>query len=53
VKEETVKCEFCKTDVSAGTCKFANYKTVIDGKEYVFCCAICAKQSKKRNVNKR
>jgi YHS domain-containing protein len=46
MKPKIVQCEYCKTDVSSEPCKLANAKTVIDGKEYVFCCSICAQKSR-------
>jgi len=39
-----VQCEFCKTEIPLETCELATYRTVIDGKEYVFCCAKCAQR---------
>lgn len=39
-----VQCEFCKTKIPLETCELATYRTVIDSKEYVFCCAKCAQR---------
>jgi|MudIll2142460700_1097286.scaffolds.fasta_scaffold1557157_2 YHS domain-containing protein len=51
MKPKVVQCEYCKTDVSSEPCKLASIKTVIDGKEYVFCCLSCAQQSKESMTN--
>ncbi|NWG11364.1 hypothetical protein HXY33_06440 [Candidatus Bathyarchaeota archaeon] len=51
MSSEFVRCEFCKAEIPTESCQLATYRTVIDGKEYVFCCAHCAqryKQKKKR-----
>jgi len=51
MKEQFVKCEFCKAEIPQETCKLASHRTVINGKEYVFCCAKCAEryeQTKKK-----
>ncbi|MEM4703505.1 MAG: hypothetical protein QXJ02_00325 [Candidatus Bathyarchaeia archaeon] len=48
MKPQLVRCEFCKTEIPAETCKLAAYTTVIDGKEYTFCCASCAKRYKQK-----
>ncbi len=37
-----MKCSKC--DLEVEECVFATYKKVIDGKEYVFCCAKCAER---------
>jgi YHS domain-containing protein len=44
MKKEFVKCDFCSAEVSAEQCQLANLRTVIDGKEYVFCCTPCAQK---------
>ena len=38
----TAVCKTCGSEVEE--CVFANYKTTIDGKEYLFCCKICAER---------
>ena len=38
MKKEFIQCEFCKTEIPSEACKLAAYSTVIDGKEYLFCC---------------
>ena len=50
MNSEFVRCEFCKAEVPQEACKLAAHHTVIDGKEYVFCCAKCAQkyQQKKK-----
>jgi YHS domain-containing protein len=52
MKKEFVQCEFCKVEIPSGTCQLASYSTVIDGKEYVFCCKSCAEryQQKKKKA---
>ena len=32
-----IKCSLCDVDID-DVCKFAVYKKVIDGEEYLFCC---------------
>lgn len=48
MKTKNVKCGFCEKDISPEQCKLANYKTVIDGKEYFFCCSICSQKGKQK-----
>jgi YHS domain-containing protein len=50
MKPKFVQCEFCKKEITLDACELATYQTVIDGKEYVFCCKICAQryQQKKK-----
>jgi len=52
MNEEFVKCDYCKMAMPTEACKLAAYRTVIDGKEYLFCCQSCAqkyvKKQKKR-----
>jgi YHS domain-containing protein len=43
-KIESVKCQYCNTEISAEPCELAAYSTVIDGKKYAFCCKTCAKE---------
>ena len=38
----TAVCEICGSKVEE--CVFANYKTIIDGQEYLFCCKMCAER---------
>lgn len=44
MKQEFIQCDYCKSKVSLERCEFATHKTVIDGKEHVFCCAQCAQR---------
>ena len=44
MKEQFVRCEYCKAEVPAETCKLAGHRRVIGGKDYVFCCASCAQR---------
>jgi len=48
---EFIQCELCKAKIPLDSCKFATYRTVIDGKEYIFCCEKCAQryQQKKKD----
>jgi len=48
MKTEFVRCESCKAEIPTETCKLAAYRTVIDGKEYLFCCIKCAEQYKQK-----
>jgi YHS domain-containing protein len=53
MKPEFVRCEFCKVEIPSEECKLAAYQTVIEGKEYIFCCAQCAeryRQGKKKKT---
>ena len=42
MKSKSLKCNFCSSVVPSETCELAAYSTVIDGKEYTFCCKTCA-----------
>jgi YHS domain-containing protein len=51
MKSKFVRCQFCKTEIASEECKLAAYRTVIEGKEYTFCCAQCTQgyaQKKKK-----
>jgi YHS domain-containing protein len=51
MKPQFVQCEFCKAEIQQEACKLASHRKVIEGKEYVFCCAKCAErygQTKKK-----
>jgi YHS domain-containing protein len=54
MKPEFVKCDYCKAEIPLEQCEMATYRMMIDGKEYVFCCASCAKryQTKKKSPKK-
>jgi len=45
---EFVRCEFCKSKIPSETCKLAAYSTVIEGKQYLFCCEQCAERYKEK-----
>ncbi|MBA7646759.1 hypothetical protein ES703_54525 [subsurface metagenome] len=46
---EFIQCELCKAKIPSGSiCELATYRTVINGKEYVFCCAKCAERYQKK-----
>lgn len=44
MKKEFIRCEFCQTRIPLEACQLAAYHTVIDDKEYVFCCKKCAER---------
>lgn len=52
MKTEFVRCEFCKIEIPSGTCKLAAHHAVVDGKEYLFCCAKCAERYKQKRKSK-
>jgi len=43
-----MKCKMCETEIPTETCVFAQYKRTIKGKQYVFCCKMCADEFEKR-----
>lgn len=43
-----IQCELCKKGIPLESCELATYCTVIEGKEYVFCCETCAKSYRKK-----
>jgi YHS domain-containing protein len=47
---EFIRCELCKAEIASETCKLAVYNTKINGKEYTFCCAQCAKRYKQKKA---
>ncbi len=44
MKTEFVKCEWCNEDIASEKCELATYSTIINGKEYSFCCKTSAKE---------
>jgi len=46
MKPEFIKCENCKIEIPTETCQLAAYRTIIEGKEYLFCCIKCAERYK-------
>ena len=44
MKSKFIKCDCCSADMLSEKCELAAYRTVIDGKEYLFCCKNCAKE---------
>jgi YHS domain-containing protein len=48
-----IQCDYCKARVPLEQCEFAVHSTVVDGNEYVFCCAQCAKQFKAKKKKKK
>lgn len=53
MKEEFVQCGSCKAKIPLERCEFATYRTVVEGKEYVFCCAQCAQQFQMKKKKKK
>jgi YHS domain-containing protein len=53
VKPEFVKCEYCKAEIPLERCEMATYRTMIDGKEYVFCCTQCATRYQQKKKKKK
>jgi len=44
-----VKCKSCGAKIAEDErCKLANYKRTIDGEQFIFCCAKCADEYKKK-----
>jgi len=43
-----IQCELCKKEIPLESCELATYRTVIDDKEYVFCCETCAKSYRRK-----
>jgi len=48
MKKEFIRCEFCKIEIPLEICPLAAYQTLIDGKEYVFCCEKCAQRHQQK-----
>jgi len=48
MKKEFIRCEFCSIPIPLETCQLAAYRTIIDGKEYIFCCQKCAERYQQR-----
>jgi YHS domain-containing protein len=52
MKPTFIRCEFCKAEITSEACKLAAHRTVIEGREYVFCCAKCADRYEQRQKKK-
>ncbi|MDH7564395.1 MAG: hypothetical protein QHH24_05925 [Candidatus Bathyarchaeota archaeon] len=52
MKPKFVRCEFCKAEIQSDACKLAAYKTMIERKEYVFCCVKCAERYRQKEKAK-
>ena len=48
MKARCIQCELRKREIPLESCELATYRTVIDGKEYVFCCETCAKSYRRK-----
>jgi YHS domain-containing protein len=44
MKPKFVRCGYCKAEIPEETCKLASHRRIIDGREYLFCCAKCAER---------
>jgi len=53
VKPKFIRCEICKAEIPADICEFAVYRAVIDGEEYVFCCAQLYKRYREKKKNEK
>lgn len=51
MKTKFVKCEFCNVEIP-DVCQLATLRTVIDGKDYFFCCTKCAQQYREKKERK-
>ncbi|MEM2106762.1 MAG: transcriptional regulator [Candidatus Bathyarchaeia archaeon] len=38
------RCKLCNLPIQDGPCQLAAYKRTINGKEYCFCCLVCAER---------
>ncbi len=50
MSSKLVRCEFCKDEKGAETCELATHRTVIEGKEYLFCCAKRAERYQRKKL---
>lgn len=50
---EFVRCDYCRAEVPSAGCQLAAYSTVIEGKQYIFCCQQCAERYKKGKTRKK
>jgi YHS domain-containing protein len=48
MKARFIQCELCKKEIPLESCELATYCTVIEGKEYVFCCEACARSYREK-----
>jgi hypothetical protein len=48
MESEFIQCDFCKKETLVDSCELATHHTVIEGKEYTFCCKACAKRYQQR-----
>jgi len=53
MKSEFIQCELCKKEIPLKSCELATYRTVIGGKEYVFCCEAFAKSYLEKRKEQR
>jgi YHS domain-containing protein len=38
------RCKLCDSQIRDGPCQLAACKRTIDGREYYFCCVVCAER---------
>ena len=50
MKSKFIKCECCSKDVQSEKCELAAYSTIIDGKQYFFCCKNCASEYEQKKM---
>jgi YHS domain-containing protein len=50
MKSKFIKCKSCSSEISSEKCEYATYTTIIDGKEYTFCCMSCAKEYEQKQA---
>jgi YHS domain-containing protein len=48
MKKEFIRCKLCSIPIPLETCQLAVYHTIIDGKEYIFCCQKCAERYRQK-----
>ena len=48
MKARFIQCELCRKEIPLESCELATYRTVIDGKDCVFCCEACAKRYRRK-----
>jgi len=53
MRTQFVRCEYCKAEIPSEPCVFADYRTQIGGREYVFCCQKYAERYVRRLEKKK
>ncbi|MGB9853538.1 MAG: transcriptional regulator [Candidatus Bathyarchaeales archaeon] len=52
MKQEFIRCEFCSIPIPLEICQLAAYHTIINGKDYIFCCQKCAERYTQKRKGK-